>query len=132
MKYAFIHAERDRFRVRTMCRLLEVARSGFYAWIHNPLSDRAIEDERLLELIRDSYTASGGIYGSPRVLLDLREAGENIGKKRVARIMRSHAIRAIRGYRQPRNMISFHGQIMPGSRTSHTSGPGRGGSILRL
>ena len=65
-----------------MCRILEVARSGFYAWIHQPLSDRAIEDERLLELIRESYTASGRVYGSPRIFLDLREAGEQVGRKR--------------------------------------------------
>ena len=58
-----------------MCRVLQVARSGFYQWLHKPLSDRAIEDQRLLGLIRDSYTASGGIYGSPRVFGDLREAG---------------------------------------------------------
>ena len=113
MKYAFIHAQRDRFRVRTMWRMFEVARSGFYAWIHKPLSDRAIEDERLLGLIRASYTASGGIYGSPRILLDLREAGEYIGKKRVARIMRSHGIRAIRGYRMPRNVISMPSVLAP-------------------
>jgi len=67
-----------------MCRILELAPSGFYAWIHRPLSDRAIEDERLLELIRESYMASGRIYGSPRVFLDLREAGEPIGRHRVA------------------------------------------------
>ncbi len=71
-----------------MCRILGVARSGFYAWIHRPLSDRAIEDERLLELIRDSYAATGGIYGSPRIFLDLREAGEGVGRHRVARIMK--------------------------------------------
>lgn len=40
-----------------------------------PLSDRRLEDQRLPKLIRDSY-ASGGVYGSPRVFLDLREAGE--------------------------------------------------------
>ena len=67
-----------------MCRILGVARSGFYAWVQRPLSDRAIEDERLLEMIRESYAASGGIYGSPRVFLDLREAGERVGRKRVA------------------------------------------------
>jgi len=85
-----------------MCRVLQVARSGFYAWLHKPLSCHAIEDQRLVGLIRDSYVASGGIYGSPRVFLDLREAGERIGKKRVARIMQVHTIRAIRGYKIPR------------------------------
>jgi putative transposase len=96
-----------------MCRILEVAPSGFYAWVHEPLSARAIEDERLLQLIRESYTASGRIYGSPRVLLDLREAGEYIGRKRVARIMREHGIQAIRGYKTPRHLVSVPSVIAP-------------------
>ena len=63
-----------------MCRVLTVSRSGFYQWLHKPLSDRAIEDQRLLGLIRDSYVASNGVYGSPRVFLDLREMGEEAFK----------------------------------------------------
>ena len=47
-----------------MCRVLQVARSGFYEWLHKPLSDRAIEDQRLVELIRASYAGSRGVYGS--------------------------------------------------------------------
>lgn len=82
-----------------MCRVLQVTRSGFYAWLHKPLSDRALEDRRLLSLIRDSYEASGGVYGSPRVFLDLREVGERCGKHRVARIMREGKIKALRGYK---------------------------------
>ena len=96
-----------------MCRILEVAASGFYAWIHQPLSERAIEDERLLGLIRESYAASGRIYGSPRVFLDLREAGEQIGRKRVARIMRTSRIKAIRGYRAPRHGLGMPSTIAP-------------------
>lgn len=96
-----------------MCRVLEVARSGFYAWLHRPLSDRAIEDERLLELIRASYAASGRIYGSPRVFLDLREAGERMGRHRVARIMRDHRIRAVRGYKTPRHIASVPSAVAP-------------------
>lgn len=85
-----------------MCRVLGIARAGFYHWLQQPLSDRAIEDRRLLRLIRHSHTASGGVYGSPRVFGDLREAGESCGRHRVARIMRIHKIRAIRGYKAPR------------------------------
>jgi putative transposase len=96
-----------------MCRILELAASGFYAWIHKPLSDRSIEDERLLELIRESYAASGRIYGSPRVFLDLREAGERISRKRVARIMRTRRIRAIRGYKVPRQVVHMPSFIAP-------------------
>jgi putative transposase len=85
-----------------MCRVLRVHRSGFYAWIKNPLSARSKEDLRLLQLIRTVYDESYGIYGSPRVLGELRESGERCGKKRVARIMRQHKIRAERGYKKPR------------------------------
>jgi putative transposase len=79
--------------------LLGVARSGYYAWVHKPLSDRALEGKRLLRLIRDSYQASGTIYGSPRILLDLREIGVCCGKHRV--LMRTDKIKAIRGYKIP-------------------------------
>jgi putative transposase len=85
-----------------LCQILGVARSGFYQWIHEPLSPRVIENERLLELIRESYAASGRIYGAPRIFLDLREAGEHVGHNRVARIMRLNGIRALRGYKAPR------------------------------
>jgi putative transposase len=85
-----------------MCRVLKVHRSGFYAWLAQPRSCRAKEDERLLGLVRESYLASGGIYGSPRVFHDLREAGERCGENRVARLMRVNSIRAVRGYKRPR------------------------------
>ena len=100
-KYAFIKAHRSEFDTAVMCRLLDVSRSGFYQWLRNPLSDRALEDQRLLGLIRAAYTASHGVYGAPRIFLDLREAGETCSKHRVARIMRAHHIKALHGYRTP-------------------------------
>ncbi|MFZ0467878.1 MAG: IS3 family transposase [Thiogranum sp.] len=101
VKHRFINDHRHEHGVATMCRVLRVSRSGFYQWLHKPLSDRAIEDRRLLALIRASYAASGGVYGAPRVFQDLREAGEGCGKNRVARIMRRHKIKALRGYKAP-------------------------------
>lgn|ERR1022692_1872224 len=74
--YEFIKANRGTFRVEAMCRLLGVARSDFYAWVKKPVSNRAQEDARLLRVIRASFTASQGVYGAPRIFLDLREAGE--------------------------------------------------------
>lgn len=85
-----------------MCRLLDVSRSGFYAWLRNSLSERAVEDQRLLGLIVAAYTASHGVYGAPRIFLDLREAGETCSKHRVARIMRANNLKARYGYRAPR------------------------------
>ena len=66
-KYEFIKANRKKYNTRMMCRLLDVAPSGYYAWLKKPSSDRAIEDKRLLKLIRASFAASQGVYGAPRV-----------------------------------------------------------------
>ena len=85
-----------------MCRLLKVQRSGYYAWRHNPQSKRALEDVQLLVEIHRSFDESQGIYGSPRIHRDLREAGLQCSENRVARLMRSAKIKSIRGYRKPR------------------------------
>ena len=85
-----------------MCRALKVHRSGYYAWKAEPLSARAIEDAKLLVEIKQSYEDSQGIYGSPRVHRDLREAGVKCGEKRVARLMREANLKSVRGYRRPR------------------------------
>ena len=84
------------------CKVLNVAPSGYYAWLNKPISDRKLEDVRLLRLIRTSYEASQGIYGAPRVFLDLREAGEGCSKHRVMRLMRETGLRALHGYRTRR------------------------------
>ena len=107
--YEFIRAHRHQYDVRQMCRVLEVTYSGYYAWLKDPQSRRAIENMRLLKLIRASFNASNGIYGSPRVFPDLREAGETCSKHRVARLMRVNRIRPVRGYsRKP--AATHHGQ----------------------
>lgn len=85
-----------------MCRVLKVHRSGFYAWKTSPLSKRAIADEKLLTDIKRSYNDSYGIYGSPRIHRDLREAGHHCGVKRVARLMAQAKLKSVRGYRKPR------------------------------
>lgn len=56
----------------------------------------------MVEVIRNSYAASGGVYGARRVFGDLREAGETCGKHRVERLMRANKIKAVRGYKAPR------------------------------
>ncbi len=94
LAYEFIKAHRDLYSVQMMCRVLEVAPSGYYEWVLQPVSNRAQEGARLLRLIRASFTASHGIYGAPRVFLDLREAGKTYSKHRVARLMRQANLRA--------------------------------------
>jgi putative transposase len=86
-----------------MCRVLKVHRSGYYAWKSAPLSQRALEDAKLLAEIKQFYEDSYGIYGSPRIHRDLREAGIRCGVKRVARLMSRAKIKSMRGYRRPRH-----------------------------
>ena len=113
MKYRFINDHRPEFKIAPMCRVLRVTRGGFYQWLHKPLSDRAIEDQRLLGVIRDSYVASDGVYGARRVFGDLREAGETCGRHRVEKIMRQNKIKAIRGYKSPRRIAGRPSIVAP-------------------
>ncbi len=54
--YKFIESHSGEFNVMTMCRVLVIQRSGYYAWLRHPISDRTQEDARLLKLIRASFT----------------------------------------------------------------------------
>lgn len=97
----------------TMCRVLNVARAGFYAWLHNPVSARDKDNQRLLMLIRDSYSLSGGVYGYRRVHGDLNEIGETCGRNRVGRIMQLDRIKAVRGYKAPRRIAGRPSVVAP-------------------
>jgi putative transposase len=112
-KYEFIKAHRTQYSVQELCRTLGVAPSGYYEWIRQPLSNRAQEDARLLRLIRASFKASQGVYGAPRVFLDLREAGETCSKHRVARLMRENGLRALHGYRTRRWSVGKPAALIP-------------------
>lgn len=96
-----------------MSQVLRIARAGLYHWLHKPVSDREQENSRLLQLIRDSYAASRGVYGARRVFGDLREAGETCDKNRVARLMHAYKIKALRGYKAPRPIAGRPSIIAP-------------------
>ena len=111
--YEFIKAHRNQYRLQMMCRVLGVAPSGYYDWLIKPVSNRSQEDARLLRLVRASFVASHGIYGAPRVFLDLREAGETCSKHRVARLMRENNLRALHGYRTRRVAVGKPSVLIP-------------------
>ncbi|MET3901456.1 putative transposase [Devosia sp. UYZn731] len=113
MKYRFMNEHRHDYAITLMCRILQVARAGFYAWLHEPVSDHAREDARLLDLIRDSYSASHGVYGARRIFGDLREVGEVCGLHRVERIMAENGIKPVRGYKKPRGIAGRPSIIAP-------------------
>lgn len=83
-----------------MCRVLEVQRSGFYAWLKQPKSLRTQEDDRLLGKIKQFWIESGFAYGYRNITKNLKEDGEGCGPNRVHRIMKMAGIRSQRGYKR--------------------------------
>jgi putative transposase len=77
-----------------MCRVLEVSRSGYYAWLSRPTSAHDVRDQELSDAIRTIYHDNDGCYGSPRVYQELRVQGVRCSQKRVERLMREHHLRA--------------------------------------
>lgn len=88
-RFAFVDREKALYDVTVLCRLLKVSRSGFYAWLSRPKSERALADEVLTEQIREAFNANRKVYGSPRILTELADEGVHIGRKRIARLMRA-------------------------------------------
>jgi putative transposase len=80
--------------VTRLCRLYGVTRAGYYAWRRRGLSARAAQDRILSAQIGEIFTASRGIYGSPRVYRALKAQGIRVSGRRVARLMRAAGLRA--------------------------------------
>jgi len=88
VRYLFVKQHTGRFPVAALCRVLQVTRSGYYAWRQRQPSERQKQNETLLNQIRTFFQRSKGTYGSPRILRDLREAGFTCGMHRVANMHR--------------------------------------------
>lgn len=92
MRFAFIAAEKARFPVRVLCRVLAVSRAGFYGWQGRAPSAHAQADERLGLEIAAIHAESRQRYGSPRVHAELQGRGHHTSRKRVARLMRAREL----------------------------------------
>lgn len=95
MKYRFIADHAAQYPVRTLCRVLEVSRAGYYTWKGRAEQARQPRGElKLRVLVRCAFRKSRGTYGSPRVHQELREEGVRVSRKRVARVMREEGLSA--------------------------------------
>lgn len=92
MKFPFIAAHRPHFRLRSLCRVLGVSRSGYYAWLARPAPRRAERNQALLVHIRAAYERGRRTYGAPRIHQALVQQGIAAGRHRIARLMRCEGI----------------------------------------
>jgi putative transposase len=108
--FRFIAARKAEHSIKTMCRVLGVSRSGFHAWENRPPSARRLEDDRLLERIREIHAANREVYGSPRVHAELvLSDGQRIARKRVERLMRQAGLTGLRPKKRGRTTVRVPG-----------------------
>jgi transposase InsO family protein len=91
-RFRFVEEHQDAYPVKRLCELVEVSRSGFYAWRDRPACQRDVDDAELVVEIRAIHERSRCTYGAPRVHGQLRRHGRRHGRKRVARLMRQEGL----------------------------------------
>ncbi len=108
--FAWIAAEKAEFPIATLCRVLRVSPSGFYASCGRPESRHTRDDRRLKVLVRASFDESKQRYGSPRIHEDLVEQEERVSRKRVVRLMQEDGLQARQRKRYKLTTMSDHDQ----------------------
>ncbi|MAF66832.1 MAG: IS3 family transposase [Planctomycetes bacterium] len=112
MRFAFIDVEKASYPLRVLCRVLRVSRSGFYAWLRRMPSNRELDDERLRPKIVDAFKVGRGTYGSPRVQGELVDQGVEVGRRRVARLMRELGLQGLSPRKFRVTTDSNHGEAI--------------------
>ncbi|MCA1680594.1 MAG: IS3 family transposase, partial [Actinobacteria bacterium] len=98
---AFIDMHRDRFGVEPICQTLDVSASAYFERATGRRCERAVQDERLLEVIKTTHEANYCAYGYRKTWLALRRAGHEVGRDRVKRLMRQHGIQGAKRRGKP-------------------------------
>jgi transposase InsO family protein len=127
VRFLFVRAEKANYPVRMLCRVLEVSRAGYYAFERRGPSMRERSDRELTATIRELHEKSRRTYGSPRVHRELRDGRrQRVGRKRVARLMRTAGIVGRRQRKFCRTTDSNHGRPVAENlldRRFQTTGP---------
>lgn len=93
MKYRFIEENLREYPRGVCCRILQVSRTGYYHWLKRRYTQRRIEEEKLLLLLRKHYQLSRGRYGLRRLTRSISsEEGITVNRKRVYRLMKKYGI----------------------------------------
>ena len=100
-----MRAYQARYPVATMCRLLGVSTSGYYGWLKRKPSARRRADRELLAKIKAIHGQSLGTYGVPRIHVELATQGVRVGRKRVARLMRTTGLAGISRRKRPKTTL---------------------------
>jgi transposase InsO family protein len=109
MRFSFIRVEKAFYPLTVLCRVLEVSRSGYYAFAKRGPSKRETVDRLLVFEIRQAHKRSRRTYGSPRIHRELRAQNRRVGRKRIARLMQEEGIVGRRRRRFCRTTDSDHG-----------------------
>jgi putative transposase len=96
-----VSAHQDQYPITTMCHVLCVSTSGYYAWLKRTVSKRAQRDVQLTEEIKKIHTRSKGTYGAPRIHERLAQKGIRVGRKRVARLMKAVHLQGVSRRKSP-------------------------------
>ena len=94
MKFAFIRDHQEAFPVEALCDVLDVSRSGYYAWSRRPPSTGDLRRTELVAQIREVHSESRATYGSPRVFEALKDKGVACCENTVAKLMKAEGIRS--------------------------------------
>jgi putative transposase len=98
---AFIEEHRERFGVEPICETLGVSASAYYRRATCQRSARQVEDERLLAVIAELHERNYLAYGSRRMWKALLRSGEQVGRSRVERLMRTNGLQGAKRRGKP-------------------------------
>lgn len=94
--------------VGAICRVMQVSERGYRCWRSRPMSRRERTDMKVLAHIREQFTLSRSTYGRPRMTMELKEVGLDVGERRVGRLMKINGIRPVRTRRHKVTTDSRH------------------------
>jgi transposase InsO family protein len=106
-RFQFVADHQQRYGVKRLCQIVQVARSSYYYWKATAAARAAREaaDMVLAGEIRAAHAASDGTYGAPRITAELRDHGRRVNRKRVARVMRRFGVQGLRLRRRVRTTV---------------------------